>query len=181
MRITSIRRHERGIALTEVLVALFLLSIGVLGFAALQFRAVAATTESLNRTQALAIIRGLGERIQVNNTSAATLNTYKLALNQTGVPAAPTEQCQGLASSNTGCTTTQLAQLDAYQARLAARDNGIALGMDTCPGTVGAMTKQCLIAAWDETLPMIGSSDNHCMTPEGSYRRSATCVVLEVY
>lgn len=174
-------KHQRGIALTEVLVALLLLAIGVLGFAALQFRAVAATSESLNRTQALAIIRGLGERMAVNNTSATVLDFYKTAVNKTGAPAAPTEKCVGSASAVTGCSAEQLANLDAYQAKLAAWQNGISLGMAQCPGTVGAMAKQCLLAAWDETRPVIGNNDSDCIRLDGNYRRGATCVVLEVF
>lgn len=52
---------QRGVGLIEVLVAVLLLSIAVLGFSALQVRAVSATDESLIRTQSLTIIRNLAE------------------------------------------------------------------------------------------------------------------------
>lgn len=53
--------HEQGIGLVEVLVAVLLLSIAVLGFSALQVRAISATDESLVRTKSLTIVRNLAE------------------------------------------------------------------------------------------------------------------------
>lgn len=53
--------HEQGVGLVEVLVAVLLLSIAVLGFSALQIRAIGATDESLVRTKSLTIVRNLAE------------------------------------------------------------------------------------------------------------------------
>ena len=49
---------QKGIGLIEVLVALMLLAIAVLGFTAMQMTAVKATDESLMRTRALTVLRG---------------------------------------------------------------------------------------------------------------------------
>ena len=51
--------HQHGVGLIEVLVAVLLLSIAVLGFSALQIRAVSATDESLVRTKSLTVVRNL--------------------------------------------------------------------------------------------------------------------------
>lgn len=53
--------HQQGVGLIEVLVAVLLLSIAVLGFSALQVQAISATDESLVRTKSLTIIRNLAE------------------------------------------------------------------------------------------------------------------------
>lgn len=53
--------HEQGVGLVEVLVAVLLLSIAVLGFSALQMRAISATDESLVRTKSLTMVRNLAE------------------------------------------------------------------------------------------------------------------------
>lgn len=53
--------HQQGAGLIEVLVAVLLLSIAVLGFSALQVKAISATDESLVRTKSLTIIRNLAE------------------------------------------------------------------------------------------------------------------------
>lgn len=53
--------NQRGVGLIEVLVAVLLLSIAVLGFSALQVRAISATDESLVRTKSLTLVRNLAE------------------------------------------------------------------------------------------------------------------------
>ena len=53
--------QQRGVGLIEVMVAVLLLSIAVLGFSALQVRAVSATDESLVRTKSLTLVRNLAE------------------------------------------------------------------------------------------------------------------------
>lgn len=62
----EISHSHKGITLVEVLVALLVLGIGVMGFAALQLRAVDTTSTTYSRTQAMAVARDLIERINVN-------------------------------------------------------------------------------------------------------------------
>ena len=63
------RRNQTGVGMFEVLVALFVLAIGVLGFAALQLRAVDATIEANDKTLAMNVARDLAERIRINRLS----------------------------------------------------------------------------------------------------------------
>ena len=58
MRMTS----QTGVGLMEVLVAMLLLALAVMGFSALQVRSVAATNESANRTLGLSLIRSFALR-----------------------------------------------------------------------------------------------------------------------
>lgn len=53
--------YQRGVGLIEVMVAVLLLSIAILGFSALQVRAVSATDESLVRTKSMTLVRNLAE------------------------------------------------------------------------------------------------------------------------
>ena len=53
--------RQQGVGLVEVLVAVLLLSVAVLGFSALQIRAVSATDESLVRTKSMTLVRNLSE------------------------------------------------------------------------------------------------------------------------
>jgi len=62
--------YQRGVGLIEVLVAMLVLSIGVLGFIALQYRAVEATLESTYRVQAINIARDLKNCFTENCTTA---------------------------------------------------------------------------------------------------------------
>ena len=56
-------KYQKGVGLLDILVALLLLAIAVLGFVALQLRAVEATAEGANRIQAMNIARDLAERL----------------------------------------------------------------------------------------------------------------------
>ena len=62
----KINNYQHGVGLVEVLVAMLVLAIGVLGFVALQYRAVEATSESSYRVQAINTARDLAERVRVN-------------------------------------------------------------------------------------------------------------------
>lgn len=53
--------RQHGVGLIEVMVAVLLLSIAVLGFSALQVQAVSATDESLVRTKSLTVVRNMAE------------------------------------------------------------------------------------------------------------------------
>ena len=57
-------RSQNGVGLVEVLVAVLLLSVAVLGFSALQMRAISATDESLIRTKSLTVVRSLAETMR---------------------------------------------------------------------------------------------------------------------
>lgn len=59
-------RTQTGVGLIEVLVALLVLSIGVLGYAGLQLRALNATDEAQYRSQAMALAVETMERIRRN-------------------------------------------------------------------------------------------------------------------
>ena len=59
-------RYQQGVSLVEVLVAMVLLGVAVIGFVALQVRAVTATSESFNRSQAVSIAQDMSERMRAN-------------------------------------------------------------------------------------------------------------------
>jgi type IV pilus assembly protein PilV len=63
----KLKTSELGIGMVEVLVALVLLAIGVLGYTALQLRAVDASNEALTRSQATVLLRSLTESMRANN------------------------------------------------------------------------------------------------------------------
>ena len=67
----SKQKAQVGVGLLEVLVALILIAIGVLGYVALQVRAMDASSEALSKSQAIMIMRGLAENIRVNSSQAS--------------------------------------------------------------------------------------------------------------
>ena len=69
---------QQGVGLVEVLVALVLLAISVLGFAALQLRAVDSSLEANKQVIALTIARDLAEKMRAN-PQATRAGKYKVA------------------------------------------------------------------------------------------------------
>ena len=61
--------YQKGVGLIEVLIALLLLAIGVLGYSILQLRAVDASGEALSRSQGMLVLRSLAENMRANSAA----------------------------------------------------------------------------------------------------------------
>ncbi len=168
--------NQQGIGLMEVLVALLLLSIGVLGYTALQVRAVEASTEAAQRSHAIFVLKGLAESIRANNTGRAS---YMALVNQ-AIPNTISTAC--INPTTAGCDATALATNDVQQAQANARNFGMRLRMENCPGTAGvavADRRNCLFAGWGETD--ISQNTTQCMSAAGVYVVGSNCLMMEVY
>jgi type IV pilus assembly protein PilV len=66
-----LNRPPRGISLVEVLVALVVLSVGLLGVAALLVTSVQGTRTALYRTQAVNLVSDMADRIRANSFGRA--------------------------------------------------------------------------------------------------------------
>lgn len=180
---------QKGVGMVEVLVALLLLALGVLGYAAMQIRAVEATGSALTRSHSMILLRGLAEEIRVMN--AADQANYTAAVHgyaaMTTLTAAPTPNC-----FSADCTAAQVATFNAYRKGLAALQSGIHIDMYACPLTAASagppaalattVSRQCLVAAWGRTTPTVGTTAaTDCMTETGIYHPKATCLMLEAY
>lgn len=64
------RRYSSGFTLVEVLIALIVLSIGMLGIAALYLESLRASRSALYRTQAVTLAADMADRIRANRTPA---------------------------------------------------------------------------------------------------------------
>ena len=173
-------RNQAGVGMVEVLVALLLLSIAVLGFAALQLRAVEATAEGGNRILAINIARDLAEKIRINNSDAA-LTVYQANLADQTKQAATVTNCY-----TTTCTPAVKAAFDVREAYLKAQDVGMILNMMTCPGTANG--RACIYVAWNKTDATDNTTSKTgqmaCTSSSNSsfsYQDSSTCVVMEAF
>ena len=70
-------RHARGMSLIEVMIALLVLAIGLLGIAAMQSLALRGGQGSLESTQAVMATNSILESIRANPTQAASYNMAK--------------------------------------------------------------------------------------------------------
>lgn len=108
-------QRESGFSLIEVLVALLVLSIGLLGLAMLQVQGLRFTTDSYQRTQATLLAYDLMDRMRANKVGAdagAYCVTITAPANPCSTTASPIlENC----GDNGGCTTKEeLAAYDLY-------------------------------------------------------------------
>jgi type IV pilus assembly protein PilV len=70
----SAPRTARGFTLVEVLIALLVLSIGMLGIAALYLESLRASRSALVRTQAVTLAADIGDRIRANRNLVGAYN-----------------------------------------------------------------------------------------------------------
>lgn len=171
--------NQKGVGLIEVLVALLLLAIGVLGFVALQIKANQATEEAVNRVHATNIARNLAESIRINSKSVA-LSQYITAI---ASPSTVTEKTKCFTDF---CTPIEKANFDIYQTYLLAKNLGMSMNMMNCPATTN--NRKCIYIAWDKTTTtnttQATNTTNACTvsTESGfSYQKNSTCIVLETY
>jgi type IV pilus assembly protein PilV len=130
-------KQQRGVGMIEVLITLFILSIGLLGVASMQFVGSFSNKEALSRTQAVMVAQAMSERLRAsivpsaftdgfvvnnayfdpnnynfNNLGSCTGNSYDCFCED--IPAALPD-CQ-----TNMCSAAEVATFDAYQMSCAA-------------------------------------------------------------
>lgn len=113
--VVSAQPQQHGFTLLEVLVAVLVLAIGIVGMIGLQAASLQANRDTRQQSSAVRLATELGEMMRANKQVAiqtsSTANPYLIS-NFTGtLPTAPSSACQGGASS---CTALQVAQSDIY-------------------------------------------------------------------
>lgn len=73
-RQTSRRHHQSGVGMIEVLVTLFILAIGMLGVASLQFIGAFSNSDALNRANAVLVAQQTAERLRANSFVSASFS-----------------------------------------------------------------------------------------------------------
>lgn len=162
--------NQKGVGLVEVLVALLLLAIAVLGFAALQLKAVDASAEANQQVLALTIARDLAERMRANPQGLRE-GEYKI-----GAVAIPTEV------ETTAGSAKEVAEQDLQNASFQANKNGMNLAVTDCP--IGEH-RQCIYVAWGSTSLSSskgsGKDDVEACIKDGVYVKGSHCLFLEAY
>lgn len=155
-------KRQTGVGLVEVLVALVLLSIAVLGFVALQIRAINATNEATMNVQATNIARDLAERMRMNRDGLAGY-----------VANTDTTDC-----ATDFCDPVDMAKYDFRQVSSRAADLGMSMDVLNCQGST--LVRKCIYVAWEGTTATNGTSSSDC-TNGAAYVPNAKCIIIEVY
>ena len=155
-------KTQKGVGLVEVLVALVLLSIAVLGFVALQIRAVAATNEATMNVQATNIARDLAERMRMNRDGLAGY-----------VANTDTTNC-----ATAFCSPENMAKYDFRLVSSRATDLGMSMAVLNCQGST--LVRKCIYVAWEGTTATNGTGSSDC-TNGAAYVPNAKCIIMEVY
>lgn len=102
----SVSANQDGATLIEVLIAVVLLAIGLLGYAQLQSRALQINNEALYQSRAAVLADALFDRLGANRGQALNGNDYLYHYNgQDSLPSPPDCYLQD-------CSATQIAQRD---------------------------------------------------------------------
>lgn len=139
----TIRKPQSGFTMVEVLVALVVLAIGLLGIAALYLTSLQAGRTAVYRTEAVTLAADLADRIRMNRTAQAAYGTL-FADVEVAAPACATTG---------GCTDAELAATDlsswkAAIAQLLPQGQGqVAV---TLPVAAGEPTTYVVTIQWSE-------------------------------
>jgi len=161
-----LKTKQLGVGLPEIMVSMLLLGVAVIGFAALQVRALDSTNNAMFRTQAASIAQEFGERMRMNPNGRAT---YAGAWSTSDATA---DEC--IAGE---CTPQKMAQFDMTTVSK--------LAQDTLPnGQVAvlpcvARTNLCVYVAWNQTTATKGIVAPHCASDtDDAYVEGADCIRL---
>lgn len=165
---------QRGVGMIEVLVSLVILAIAVLGFAALQIRALDAVQEANDRTTAMLLARNLAEKIRVNRTQ---LDEYKRQLNANNSTAKSCSRVDHttISAITTMCNRVEIAAFDVSQILKTAKKQDMQMLLQNCQGG----ERQCVYVAWGDTKVTV-TDLSKCMV-DGVYVAGAKCLVMEAY
>ncbi len=122
-------RQQKGVGMMEVLIALLVLSIGILGLATLQSIGLKYNHQSYQRTQAILQVYDMADRIRANSPGKAT--AYD---SLTSTP--------GLTTPGTNCTGFGVTCTSVARANYDIDSWGISLEANLGTGATGSVARQ---------------------------------------
>lgn len=145
----------RGFSMIEILVAMVVLSFGMLGIAGLYLESLRNGRSALYRAQAVNLAADMAERIRANRNAGIGGNAYALS-------ASDAPMMQSCVAATLGCTPIALAQDDLSRWLVAIHDTLPGDGANTPSGTIAVDSSRVPIlytitVTWaepGEALPM---------------------------
>ena len=136
--------YASGFTLIEVMIAVFVLSVGILGMAGMQAVSVREAQNSYFRIQADLLAADMADRMRANREDAADeLSTNYVS---TGAALANPVSCLGTTAT---CTAAQLASHDITEWQTQITNSNIPSGVGTIARTAGT-SEYTIQVFWDE-------------------------------
>ena len=154
-------RRNQGFTLLEVLIALLVLSIGLLGIAGMQAYGLQNNHQSYLRSQAMLIAYDMADRMRAN---PAGVSSYVMASNDTS---------SDPGCITTGCTPAQLATYDKWDWKTNYVTNTKLLPVGSATVTDNANSTYTIVVTWSERT---GSAISGQSTTDASSQKSITLV-----
>lgn len=163
----TLRLTERGVTMIEVLVALLILTVGLLGVAGLQARMQTAEVEAFQRAQAVVLLQDMVDRINANRRNAASYATGSVVLGTSttldcsapGTDIALKDKC-AWSDALTGAAETK------GSSKLGAMNE--ARGCITVP--VATMPREVVVAVvWQGIVPTVAAGGTTCGSGVAAY------------
>lgn len=159
----GLKTHQTGFNLLEALLAVVILSIGLLGLAGMQMANLKSVHNSTQKQQATILLHDLVARIR-NNYPGAKQGLYKT--DDVSCVSAPTNMCRDIS-----CSPTELAKMDLYQVACGdGRVGGIKTALTNGRLAITCDANDCtkavnVVISWDERVTLKNKSQE---TVQGS-------------
>ncbi|MFT0211623.1 type IV pilus modification protein PilV [Pseudomonas sp. F1_0610] len=110
------KAQKNGFSLIEVLITLLIVSIGILGLAAMQLKAIQSTNASIQRSHAVWLMQDLVERMRTNKHASndTFLATVKCNAKPAKACASYTDPKTGQVTKAQACTAQEMATFDRW-------------------------------------------------------------------
>ena len=172
IKFTRPPKRCRGATMMEVLVSVFVLSVGVLGVAGLQVTAKRSNYEATQRATAASLAQDIIERMRSNPEELATYTTGGAGRTIDGATM-PVVTCSA------DCAPTNLAQYDLYELEQAANGiteqvggvnvGGLSLPTTCISGPNGGSGVYTIAVAWRGMTKLSNPTTDACGSGSGKY------------
>ncbi|KTC90717.1 type IV pilus modification protein PilV [Fluoribacter dumoffii] len=145
--------HQTGMSLIEVLIALVVMAVGMLGIAGMLILSNKANNSSYAKQQAVQCIYDIFDKIRANSQAAINGNYNISNINSSGSPVLPA--APGVLCNQSPCSSPQLAAYDTwywltYDVSRLPNGSG-SITSSPAPGT-GGNTIITVTVQWDDSL-----------------------------